>query len=326
MHPLWKKTVAVVAAAGFALAGCGAADQPAASDQTQKPSGKLKVVATFYPMYEFAQKVAGDYADVTALVPPGVEPHDWEPTPKDIQTIADADVFVYNGGGLEGWVEDALGSTKNEKLKVVETTHGIDLMEGSAEEEADEAHSDGHEHEHDHEHGLDPHVWLDPALAQKQVQQIEAALIEADPAHREAYEKNAAAYIKELEELDQAFQQMASSAKRKEFVVQHAAFGYLAKQYGLTQVPISGLSPEEEPSPAQLIEIVKFAKEHDVKTIFFETLVSPKVAETVAKEVGAKTAVLNPLEGLTDEERAQNLDYISVMKKNLQELQAALNE
>ncbi|WP_019120033.1 metal ABC transporter substrate-binding protein [Brevibacillus massiliensis] len=323
MNPFWKKTVAVLAAAGFALAGCGAADQPAASEQTPKPGDKLKVVATFYPMYEFAQKVAGDYADVTALVPPGVEPHDWEPTPKDIQTIADADVFIYNGGGLEGWVEDALNSTKNEKLKVVETTHGISLMEGSAEEE-DEAHGDGHEH--GHEHGLDPHVWLDPVLAQQQVQQIEAALVEADPDHREAYEKNAAAYIKELEELDQAFQKMVSSAKRKEFVVQHAAFGYLARQYGLTQVPISGLSPEEDPSPAQLIEIVKFAKEHNVNTIFFETLVSPKVAETVAKEIGAKTAVLNPLEGLTDEERAQNLDYIGVMQKNLQALQAALNE
>ncbi|MFK4166937.1 metal ABC transporter solute-binding protein, Zn/Mn family, partial [Paenibacillus lautus] len=198
-------------------------------------------------------------------------------------------------------------------------------------EEGDHSH-DEHAHEHaeeghHHDHGgLDPHVWLSPAMAVKQVRNIEAGLAEAAPEHREAFKANADAYVTKLEALDKEFRDGLKNAKRKDFITQHAAFGYLAREYGLTQVPIAGLSPDQEPSAAQMAEVIEFAKEHNVKTIFFETLVSSNVAETIASEIGASTSVLNPIEGLTEEDIADNLDYIAIMRQNLDALTKALNE
>jgi zinc transport system substrate-binding protein len=318
MRKWWKLAVSMTVVSGLVLSGCGGKDE----GQGSAGSDKLEIVTTFYPMYEFSKQVAGEYANVTVLVPAGTEPHDWEPSPKDVQKIADADLFVYNGAGFESWVEDVLKSAKDKKLKVVEAAKGLELLEGS-DEHAHEEHKDEHGKE---EHALDPHVWLDPVLAQKQVQTIADEMAKADPKHADAYKKNAEAYIAKLKDLDAQFQKGLSAVKKKEIVTSHTAFAYLAHRYGLEQVAISGISPEQEPTAAEMKEIVEVAKEHGVKTIFFETLVSPKVAETVAKEVGAKTAVLNPLEGLTEEEQKAGLDYVGVMKKNLEALQKALSE
>ncbi|MBP1992512.1 metal ABC transporter substrate-binding protein [Paenibacillus eucommiae] len=334
----WLKHSFILAVtSSLILSGCGNSAKTDNSGAESDPgSKKIKIAATFYPMAEFSRQVAGEHAEVITLVPAGVEPHDWEPSPKDMTVIKEADVFVYNGG-VEGWVDKALESAANDKRIVVETIHDLELIEG--EEHSHEGEEAGHEDEHAHEgeeaghadedvheHGLDPHVWLSPVLAQKQVAAIQAALEKADPAHKEDYKKNADIYIAKLKELDELFKSGLNGAKRKDFVTQHAAFAYLAKEYGLTQVPISGISPEQEPSPSQMAEVIKFAKEHDVKTIFFETLVDPKIAQTIAKEVGAKTDVLNPIEGLTEEDQKENLDYIGVMKKNLEALKKALNE
>ncbi|OBZ14834.1 zinc ABC transporter substrate-binding protein [Bacillus sp. FJAT-27264] len=294
---------------------------------TAPASHKLNIKVSFYPMYEFTKNITGDLADVEALIPPGIEPHDWEPTAQDMAQITKADVLVYNGAGMESWVDQVLDSASGSKLVSVEASKGLDIMEG-AEEEEDEhghAHEEGDDHHHDHG-GLDPHVWLDPALAVKEVRNIEAALAAAAPEHAGDFKANADAYISKLEALDQEFREVTKKVKRKDFITQHAAFGYLAKEYGLTQVPIAGLSPEEEPSAAKMAEIVEFAKTHNVKTIFFETLVSSSVADTIAKEIGAKTAVLNPIEGLTEEDRSHNLDYLGIMRQNLEALKIALNE
>ncbi|MDF2646605.1 MAG: zinc transporter substrate-binding protein [Paenibacillus sp.] len=320
-----KKSFVLSAALVFILSGCsgkaGNSNSDASSDKSGSGSGKkLKVVTTFYPMYEFSKQVGGDHADVIALIPPGAEPHDWEPSAKDMAKLKEADLFVYNGI-VEGWAEKALSSAANEKRVVVEASKGIELMEGLPEEE-----EEGHDHEGEEGHILDPHVWLDPVLAQKEVSSIQAAFEKADPANKEDYKKNADAYIANLKDLDAAFKSGLNSVKKKDFVTQHAAFGYLAKQYGLTQIPIAGLSPEQEPSPNKMAEIIAFAKEHQVKTIFFETLVDPKVAKTVAKELGAKTDVLNPIEGLTEEDKKNKLDYIGIMHNNLEALKKALNE
>ncbi|RNB91762.1 zinc ABC transporter substrate-binding protein [Brevibacillus fluminis] len=332
--------IGLIGMTSLLFAGCSV---PSASDNGPSPSAqtetkatagvavatenkgdhKLKIVTTFYPMYDFTKNVAGDLADVSVLIPTGVEPHDWEPTAKDIQQLADADLFVYNGL-VEGWVSDTIKSVNSKTLQVVEASKGMNLMEGIPEEEEGE-HADG-EHDHAHESNLDPHVWLDPVLAQQEVKAIEETLMKADPAHADTYKKNAAAYLEKLQALDKSYRDTISTTKRKDFMTQHAAFGYLARQYGLTQIPISGLSPDVEPSPAKLVEIVKFAKEQKVKTIFFEELISPKIAETVAKEIGAKSNVLSPIEGLADEDKANGLDYIGVMEKNLKALEAALNE
>ncbi|WP_433921002.1 metal ABC transporter substrate-binding protein [Paenibacillus taichungensis] len=341
------------------VAGCGqnqsASDSSTSSANTPVPAeteeAKLNVEVSFYPMYEFTKNVAGDLANVHTLVPAGMEPHDWEPTPQDIASIEKADVLVYNGAGMESWIDQVTDSLSNSKLIQVEASHGIDLLEGSEEDEHDHEHgdtTDTHDHadeatteEHDHDHdaeaeeghthdhdhgGLDPHVWLSPALAVKEVRNIEAGLAQAAPEHADQFKQNADAYIAKLEALDQDFKAAVADSKRKDFITQHAAFGYLAQEYGLQQVPIAGLSPEQEPSAAQMASVIDFAKEHQVKTIFFETLVSSKVSETIANEVGAKTAVLNPIEGLTEEEIAAGMDYIGVMRQNLEALKLALNE
>ncbi|TFE26918.1 metal ABC transporter substrate-binding protein [Cohnella luojiensis] len=316
------KGMAGVAIAALVLSGCGNSNGNDAGK-----ADKLKVVASFYPMVEFTKQVAGDRAEVVGLIPSGVEPHDWEPSPKDVAAIQEADLFVYNGL-VEGWAEKTLESAKNDNRVDVRATDGIELIEGTDEHEEEEHEEEGHEEEgHEEEgHALDPHVWLSPALAQQEVRHIQAGLEKADPDNKEEYKKNADAYIEKLQALDEKFKNDLSGAKQKEFVTQHAAFGYLAKDYGLTQVPISGLSPEQEPSPEQMAEVVAFANEHEVKTIFFETLVDPKIAQTIADEIGAKTDVLNPLEGLTDEDISKGLDYIGIMENNLAGLVKALNE
>ncbi|RXZ80817.1 zinc ABC transporter substrate-binding protein [Paenibacillaceae bacterium] len=347
-----QKIAVLFAVLALVLSACGAnnntrtnsavssenGSSTSADKETASDGKKLKIVTTIYPMLEFSRQVAGDYADVVGLIPAGTEPHDWEPSPKDIAQIKEADVFIYNGI-VEEWVEKALDSAKNDRRVVVEASRNLELMEGNAHshdhdgEDHDHDHgSEDHDHgseDHDHEsddHGLDPHVWLSPLLAQKQVEAIQIALETADPANAEHFKENAGAYIAKLQQLDQTFIAGLKDVKNKTFVTQHAAFGYLAKQYGLKQISISGISPDQEPSPAKMAEIVKLAKDNNISTIFFETLVDPKVAQTIANEIGARTDILNPLEGLTAEEQQKNLDYISVMRNNLDALQKALNE
>ncbi|WP_029192609.1 metal ABC transporter substrate-binding protein [Paenibacillus harenae] len=316
------------------LAGCGGNNEGMnnSSGESADSGKKLKVVTTFYPMYEFSKQVAGEHADVIGLIPAGSEPHDWEPSAKDMANIKEADIFIYNGI-VEGWAEQALESTPNDKRIVVEAIGGIQLMEGEEHGHEEDGHEEeGHEeekHEEEHEEeggSLDPHIWLSPVLAQQEVLAIQEAFEKADPAHKDDYKANADAYITKLKELDDAFKSGLQGVKHTEFITQHAAFGYLAKEYGLTQVPIAGLSPDQEPSPEQMAEVVAFAKEHEINTIFFETLVDPKIAQTIADEIGAKTDVLNPIEGLTDEDKKNNLDYIGIMTNNLEALKKALND
>ncbi|GFZ91190.1 zinc ABC transporter substrate-binding protein [Paenibacillus marchantiophytorum] len=332
MKKTWlHQSLAFAAISAVVLSGCtsnSASTSAGATATTLSPAAaganaKLKVVTTFYPMYEFTKQVAGEHANVVALIPAGAEPHDWEPSAKDMVQVKEANLFVYNGI-VEGWAKKALESAANDKRVVVEASKGIQLMEGLPEEE-----EEGEHHDHEKADGgkiLDPHVWLDPVLAQQEVAAIQAGLSQADPAHKDDYQKNADAYIAKLKKLDESFRSELKDSKRKEFVTQHAAFGYLAKDYGLKQVPIAGLSPEEEPSPEKMAKVIQFAKENQVKTIFFETLVDPKIANTIAKEIGAKTDVLNPLEGLTDEDKKNNLDYIGIMQNNLKALKKALSE
>lgn len=276
-------------------------------------SNKLQVVTTFYPMYYFAQKVAGSSADVTLLIPNGVEPHDWEPTASDMAKIQDSDVFIYNSRYMETWVKTVLDSIDQSHLNVVEAAKGIELMNADNSESASTS-------------SKDPHVWLSPVLAEQEVDNIAQALEEKDPKHKAIYQKNAAAFKTQLADLDRLYKNATAKAKKKEFVTQHAAFGYVAKQYGLTQIAIAGLSPDVEPSLGKLAELAKVTKEKNIKIIYFEGLTSSKVAETLANEIGAKTEVLNPLEGLTKEDEAKGLDYLGVMKNNLKALEKTIYE
>lgn len=288
------------------------------NEKTSEESKKLQIVTTFYPMYYFTKEVAGSSANVELLIPNGAEPHDWEPTAKDMAKIQDADVFIYNSQYFELWTEKVLKSINDSNLKVVEAASGIKLMDAlESEDEEEHGHSE-------HTSSKDPHVWLSPVLAQLEVNTIAKALEQADPKNKDQFQKNAEALNAELADLDHLYKETIDKAKKKEFVTQHAAFGYLAKQYGLTQIPIAGLSPDVEPTLGKLAELTELTKKKKVKIIYFEEMTSSKVAETLAKEIGAKTEVLNPLEGLTKKEQEQGLDYLDVMKNNLESLKLSI--
>ncbi|WP_422778052.1 metal ABC transporter substrate-binding protein [Peribacillus butanolivorans] len=319
---LYKVKAILVALACFTvMVGCSNKED-VTSNQKEKasaPDEKIHIVTTFYSMYEFTKNITKDKAQVDLLIPSNIEPHDWEPTPKDMAAIQKADLLVYNSPFMETWISSIQESLDKDQPLFIEASEGIPLMEGS-EEESDHDDEESDHHDEDHEQ-LDPHVWLSPVLAQKEVQTITDAIVKQDPENKDYYESNSQDYIQKLKELDGLYRTTLQNASSKEMITQHAAFGYLAKEYGLTQVPIAGLSPSEEQSPAKLAELKKFAKEHQINVIYFEETTSPKVAQTLAGELGAETEVLNTLEGLSKEDQEKGLSYIEVMKNNLKSLE-----
>lgn len=317
-----KKKLTYLALALFSavllIAGCGKAGNQA----NEKDSGKLKVVTTFYPMYDFTKNVAQENATVSLLVPAGTEVHDFEPSAKMIAQIENADVFVYNSDEMETWVPSVLKSIDTTKTVIVNASEGIDLIHNEA--DADE-HDEEHEHEgEEHSHAVDPHVWLDPVLAQTEVTNIQKGLAEADPDNSDAYEANAETYQQKLESLNQEFKEAFENATQRSFVTQHAAFAYLAKRYDLTQISVSGLSSDAEPSPAKLAELSDFVTENNVHFIYFEDNASSKIAETLADEVDVELLVLSPIEGVTQKEQDEGIDYIHVMQDNLNALKKSI--
>lgn len=271
-------------------------------------NSELSIVTTFYPVYEFTKQIVGGTADVELLVEAGTEPHDYEPSAKDIATIQEADAFVYENENMETWVS----KLDSKKVTAIKATKGMILLP-----------SEGHSHEEnneDHYHAYDPHVWLSPKRAIKMVESIRDQLSKQFPDKKTIFEKNAASYIKKLASLNKKYEEVLSQAKQKAFVTQHTAFAYLALDYGLKQVGITGISADTEPTATRLATLSRYVKDNDIKYIYFEENASKKVAETLAKETGAKTAVLNPLESLTKEEMKKGRDYISVMEENLKSL------
>jgi zinc transport system substrate-binding protein len=281
------------------LAGCSS-DPSASSDA-------VRVVANFYPLAEAVQRVGADLVQVDNLTAPGVEPHDLELTPRQVEAIDAADLVVYLGGGFQPGVEDALGDASGATLDASATMRSLPVPSG--EEDTLTA---------------DPHVWLDPERYREMVTEVRDALSAVDPANAATFRANAGAYERELDALDGDFRRGLADCARSLIVTSHAAFGYLAERYGLTQEAISGLSPDAEPTPQRIADLKTLVEREGVTTIFTEELVSPKVAETLASETGATTAVLNPLESLTPDEEAAGADYVSVMRDNLSILRGAL--
>ena len=312
---------------GAMAAGCGNTAKSAAD--TKSASQKLAVGASLYTLAEFTRQVGGDRVTVTQFIPQGVEPHDWEPTPKDLAKLQGQKVFIYNGKGIEPWIDNAKKASAEKKVAFVEASQKITSLTMVAEEEDEHDKKGAVKQEtaaktQEPEMVEDPHVWLDPLLAEQQVIAIKDALIQADPEGKAYYEERAAAYNKELDKLDADYRAMIANATQKDFVTTHAAFGYLAKRYDLQQLAIMGVSPHAEPTPADMANLVDEVKAHQIKTIFFETLISPKLAETIAQQTGAKTLVLNPIEGLTPEDVQRNDNYITLMRRNLENLRVAL--
>jgi zinc transport system substrate-binding protein len=279
----------------------GGQDSNAGTASGNGAGDKILVVTSFYPVAEFVRQVGGERVQVQVLIADGTEPHDWEPTARDLGRIAKAKLFVYNGG-VEPWAPKAIEAIGAGKVHALEAGQGLMELKGEQ----------------------DPHVWLSPKLAAREVQAICGALSQVDPLGASLYAQNAQGYQAKLKALDQKLSQTAAQAKRKEFVTTHAAFGHLAEDYGLKQLAIMGLSPEAEPAPADLTRLVRLIEKKQIKYVFFETLVSPKVAQAIAEAAKVQTLVLDPLEGLTVEERQAGDDYVSVMERNIANLAQAL--
>ena len=282
------------------LTGCGA---------TSGGDGKLAVVSAFYPLQFVSERVGGDAVSVTNLTKPGAEPHDVELTARQVGEITEAGLVVYLGG-FQPAVDDAV--EQNGGDRVFDAGSAVQLL---TVEEAD-AHTDHAEEST----GTDPHVWLDPTRLAAIGDKLAERLGQADPEHAADFTARAAELRAELTELDGEYTTGLKTCARRELVTSHTAFHYLADRYDLNQIGITGIDPQAEPSPQRLAAVAAEAEEHGATTIFFETLVSPKVAETIAGTVGAQTAVLDPIEGLTD----RNADYFSVMRANLAALTKAL--
>jgi zinc transport system substrate-binding protein len=271
---------------GLAPAACGGGS----GEKGVSGSGEETVVAAFYPLAFAASEIGGDSVDVKNLTPPGAEPHDLEISPRDVAEVLDADLVLLLGHGFQPQLEDAGGHADN--VAFLLDTPGLDV--------------------HSNE---DPHVWLDPVRYTRVVDRIGELL---------GKQAAAKALEKRLADLDTEYRVGLAHCARHEIVTSHEAFAYLAERYGLEQVAITGLSPEAEPEPGKLQSVVDLVRGHGVTTIYFETLVSPRIAETVARETGARTAVLNPIEGLTEKEASKGEDYFSLMRENLAALRAGL--
>ena len=264
---------------------------------------RVQLVTTLYPLEFFARRIGGDLVEVTNLVAPGAEAHDFELSPSHMRLMRGADVIVYNGLGFEPWIDRALEGLDDGSRIIVESALNLSTAA---------------------ERGVDPHVWLDPTKATKQAEKIRDALISVRPDSHSVFEANAQIVIEDLRKLDGEFKTGILDCRLDTFVTSHAAFGHLADRYGLVQVPISGLSPESEPSPGALAELTRRVKETGVKYVLAESIGSQRLPETVAAETQAEVLVLHPLASLTPQQVDAGDDFMSVMRENLQTLRAAL--
>ncbi|KAA5805633.1 metal ABC transporter substrate-binding protein [Thermoanaerobacterium thermosaccharolyticum] len=279
----------------FSLTSC--------NTKISKRPDKMIVYASFYPLYDLTKKIAGDKVVVQNIIPPGVEPHDWEPTTRQVADIERASVVIYLGLGMDSWINKIETSVSGPKFINVST--GINAIKvGNA---------------------VNPHVWLSPKETQILAKNIKDALVNADNKNAKYYQSNYENLVKTLKQLDNEYTTKLKNTKTKTFVVYHSAFDYIARDYGLNQVSIVGMSEEAEASPAKIAEVIKLIKDENIKYIFTEPLTSPKPIQSIANETGAKVLPLNTIEGLTKDEMDKGYDYIKLMQQNLDNLQKALN-
>lgn len=327
----------LLSSCALVLAACGSSGGGSAD-------GKVSVVTSFYPLQYVTERVAGEHAEVSNLTAPGGEPHDLELSPKQVASVQDADLVVYQDQ-FQAAVDEAVKEADRKAGTTVDSADGVDRIKESQEAHAEEGdehaghdhaeshdhehadeghehHADGEGHDHAHDHGgVDPHIWLAPTNLKPVTEHVRDALVKIDPDHADEYKANAASLVKDLDALDEEFSAGLKTCKVRDIVTSHAAFAYLSRAYDLVQIPIAGIDPGTEPSAAQLAEITDLVKKDGITTIFTETLVSPAVARTVAREAGVQTATLDPIEGLSKDTADE--DYLSIMRSNLAELQKA---
>ena len=292
------------------MAACGS---PGATPAAGGQPSRLKIVVAFYPFQYVAERLAGPFGDVQSLTQPGAEPHDLELSPRQVAEIAGADLVVYEHS-FQPAVDAAVEQVGNDH--VLDTTSVVPLQPLQQSQSQPGTTGEGPSHG-----ALDPHVWLEPTNMVRIATAVAARLAAADPAHKTDFEANLAMLTGDLGSLDRSFTQGLKTCARQQFITSHAAFGYLARRYGLEQIAVGGLSPDTEPSPARIAEVQDAARRYRVTTIFYETLVSPAVAKSIAGDLGLRTDVLDPIEGITDQSRGS--DYLAVMRSDLASLQKA---
>lgn len=270
------------------------------NQNTAKTTPKISIYTSFYPLADFAQKIGGDKVIVTNLTPTGVEPHDFEPNPRDIADIYNSQIFIYNGVNLESWVDKILPELNNVGVYVVKASDNVEILDN------------------------DPHIWIDPNRAIRIVQNIQKALVSVDPSNQDYYSQNTDTLINSLTSLDQKYRDSLTNCQKTNAISNHKVFGYISSQYGFKNTSITGLSPDEEPSPQKLAEIVDFVKKNNLKYILTEPLDSPKFAETISTETGLEVITFNPIEGLTPEQLNNGEDYFSIQSQNIINLAKAL--
>ena len=290
--------------------------------EAQAPAEKkLVVVTTLFPLYDFARVIGGDKADVTLLLPPGIEPHTFEPKPADVMTVSKADIFVFTNEYMEPWAKGFLNGLPTRDIIIVDTSKGVKLVKAGPEE----AHEGEHGDQHHHHGGMDPHIWLDFANAQIMVDNILAGMVAKDPANRDYYTVRAAAYKADLQKLDDEYKAgLADCGKRVFLHGGHYAFGYLAKRYGLQYQSASAVNADAEPTPSRMAELVKLMRSTGLKYVYSEELLSTRSADTIAKETGATVLLLHGAHNISRDDLAKGVTFIALMKKNLENLRTGL--
>lgn len=302
------------------------------TEQGSKESGKLTIFTTIYPLQYFTERIGADIVTIKNIVPPGVDAHSVEVDLKTMADLAESDAFIHTGTGLESYADSVVDSVKEKEVLILNATENVSFIDSNElethSEENHEEHGQEIEESHD-EHAeeldIDPHVWLDPERSIIMAENIMNALVKLQPENKEKFEANFADLKSDLEELDKEFENMVNQSKTKTFIVSHSAYGYWEDAYGLKQIGISGLSPTNEPSQKQLVDVIELVKENNLKYIFFEPNLTNKISEIVKNETGTETLNLHNLEAITDENIENKEDYFDLMKENIQGLQKALN-
>ncbi|WP_062048246.1 metal ABC transporter solute-binding protein, Zn/Mn family [Bacillus sp. JCM 19034] len=369
MKPTYYLLALILVFSSF-LAACGGTEEEPEEVVTDDDSHveetiePLEVFTTIFPLEDFANKIGGEFVEVTNLVPVGADAHTFEPTPREMIDVAEGDVFIYNGAGLEGFADALIETLEGEDILIVQASTGIDLIDfddhghehdhdgddhdhghehdhdgddhdhGHEHDHDGDDHDHGHEHDHDgddhdhghhhHHHDEDPHVWLDPILAITLAENVKDALVELMPEQEDLFTNNFDSLKEELEQIDAEFQEMVDAASKNTFIVSHAGYGYWKERYGLEQIGISGISPTQEPSQREIEDIISHAEENELKHIMFEQSIPTQIAEVVKDEVGAEALYLHNLEALVQEDVDNNEDYLSLMRRNIEALETAL--
>lgn len=304
---------------GSVIIGCGSSNEANDKNIIKNEDEKPSITVSIFPLKEFAEEIAGDKVEINCLVPNNMEPHDYEPKTKDFEKLINSDAFIYNGLGLEEWVDKVNEVIKDKDVLIVDSSKNVNYIKVDEENHDDE---EEHDHENEHEHGpIDPHLWLSLKEAQVQSEAIKDTLIKIDPENEEYYVENYNKFKQKLDDLYNQYNEKFQALTNKNFITGHAAFGYLCRDFGLQQKSVENVFGEGEPTPKQLESLVDFCKENNIKTIFSESLASPKVSETLAAEVGAQVVPIYTLESQED-----NKSYLEAMEYNLEQIYNCLEK